>query len=567
MSTRLFFFLISLIASISFSSVFGQAEGNETAAIGRPKDPSLVLKKSFPPGTTHETIMVPMRDGVKLATDIFIPPGSGPWPVLFTRGYYGRLAGSVYADRANSKEGGFVLVCQDARGCYDSEGKGTAHITEPDFEIEDCEDSLKWIASQKWCDGKIGITGSSGNGVGASVAVLAKDPHLVVSRPSITAAYPFYYWGFSNGVARWLYLNWFGNTGLKVSNWPKPHTADFDVPRWKEILAEAAKDNPTDISLSTGWYDLGSEAVLDYFEAFASTGRITALVRPYAHKANPAFTWPQKPFPFPVPTIQQVLLKGAKTTKSQLAYYLMGNFRDPSSPGNVYKVTNVWPVPHTATPYYFHADGGLSPKPPTSSDASLSFPYDPKDPAPTIGGNATYDNNAGPFDQRPLKERKDILRFISAPLEEPLEITGKLWADLYFSTDVPDTEFVVKVVDIHPDGYEMLIRESAGMARYAEEFNGKPQPLEKGRIYHLRMDLWSTAIVLDKGHRLAIFVTSSSSTAYEVHPNSYEPVMSYDNSPIAHQTILLSAKYPSHVTIPVVPFTERVCPKKQPERR
>jgi len=209
---------------------------------------------------------------------------------------------------------------------------------------------------------------------------------------------------------------------------------------------------------------------------------------------------------------------------------------------------------NTPTSYYLHADGGLSTERPTEQSATLSYAYDPKDPAPTLGGNATYDNNAGPFDQRPLKDRKDILRFVSAPLEKPLEITGKLWADLYFATDVPDTEFVVKVVDIHPDGYEMLIRESAGMARYAEDFQGKPQPLEKGRVYHLKMDLWSTAIVLDKGHRLAVLVTSSSSTAYEVHPNSFEPVMSYEKSPIANQTLYLSKDYPSHITVPVVPY-------------
>jgi len=552
MLRRPLFLCLLLLGGVS--RAFGQAEGDETKAIGRPTDPKVVLERAFPPETRHETLMVPMRDGVKLATDIFIPPGPGPWPVIFTRGYYGRLAGWVYADRAGSKKGEFAVVCQDARGCYDSEGKDTAKITEPAFEIDDCADSLKWIAAQKWCNGKIGIVGSSGNGVGAAAAFLVKDPHLVVARPSITAAYPYYYWGFSNGVARWLYLNWFGQTGLKVDKWPKPHTGAFDVPGWKKILAEAAKDNPTEISLSTGWYDLGSEAVLDFFEAFASTGKITAVVRPYAHKANPEFNWPTKPVPFPIQPLNRALLapKTEAKAKSQLAYYLMGNFRDPSSPGNIYKVTEVWPVPSTPTPYYLHADGGLSPEPPSAEKASLGFAYDPNDPAPTLGGNATYDKNAGPFDQRPLRERKDILRFVSAPLEKPLTITGKLWADLYFFTDVPDTEFVVKVVDIHPDGYEMLIRESAGMGRYAEEFAGQPRPLEKETVYHLKMDLWSTAIVLDKGHRLAVFVTSSSATSYEVHPNSFDPVMSYDHAPVAHQVIELSQSHPSHVTIPVI---------------
>jgi len=556
MQSRAIPFLFALSLTIlPLSRSPAQAEGHETEAIGRKSDPEAILKQCFPPGATRETVMVPMRDGVKLATDVFLPPGPGPWPVLFSRGYYGRLAAAVYADRNGSKKGEFAFVCQDARGRYDSEGKDTLKVADPGFEMADCADSLKWIEAQKWCNGRIGMVGSSGNGVGATVAFLVKDPHLVVSRPSITTAYPYYYWGFSNGVARWLYLNWFGNTGLQVGKWPKPHTGTFDLPKWKEILGEAAKDNPTDISLSTGWYDLGSEAVLDFFEAFAPTCTITAAVRPYAHKANPDFTWPQKPFPIRFQTVGQVLLKpDAKPAKSQLTYYLMGNFRDPSSPGNVYKVTDVWPVPHTPADYYLHADGSLSTEKPAQARASLSFSYDPKNPAPTIGGNATYDKNAGPFDQRPLKDRKDILRFVSAPLDQPLQITGKLWADLYFSTDVPDTEFVVKIVDIQPDGYEMLIRESAGMARYAEEFHGQPQPLEKGHVYHLKLDLWSTAIVLDKGHRLAVFVTSSSDPAYEVHPNSFEPVMSYDQSPIAHQAIQTSAEYPSHITVPVVPF-------------
>lgn len=547
-----FLVILTWAFTANYSQLLAQAEGHETEAIGRPKDPQVVLKKSFPEGATYEMQMVPMRDGVKLATDIFVPPGAGPWPVIFTRGYYGRLAGSVYADRAGSRNGGFVFICQDARGRYDSEGGGTAAITSPDFEIDDCADSLKWIAGQKWCNGKIGMVGSSGNGVGAAIGFLVKDPHLIVSRPSISTAYPFYYWGFNNGVARWLYFNWFANTGLKTTKWPKPTIATFDTKRWKEILAVAAKDNPTEISLSTGWYDLGSEAVLDYFEAFGGTCKITAVVRPYAHKANPVFNWPAKPFPFPIPAITRVLDGKASTGKSQLAYYLMGNFRDPSGPGNVYKVTPVWPVPNTPTAYYMHADGSLSTRTPASANASMTFAYDPKDPAPTVGGNATYDKNAGPFDQRELKARKDVLHFVSAPLEKPLEITGKLRADLYFSSDVPDTEFVVKVVDVQPDGYEMLIRESAGMARYAVDFNGTPRPLEKGRKYHLKMDLWSTAIILNKGHRLGVFVTSSSSTAYEVHPNSFDPVMSYDQSPVAHQVIHLSNQYASHITVPVI---------------
>jgi predicted acyl esterase len=98
----------------------------------------------------------------------------------------------------------------------------------------------------------------------------------------------------------------------------------------------------------------------------------------------------------------------------------------------------------------------------------------------------------------------------------------------------------------------MLIRESPILARYAEEFQGKPAPLEKDKVYHLKIDLRSTAIILDKGHRLGVLVTSSSQPQYEVHPNTFNTVASYDQSPVAHQSIHLSARYPSSITLPVI---------------
>ena len=115
----------------------------------------------------------------------------------------------------------------------------------------------------------------------------------------------------------------------------------------------------------------------------------------------------------------------------------------------------------------------------------------------------------------------------------------------------PDTMFVVKLVDIYPDGYEALVRESAGLARYHRGLD-KPAPIEKGKVYALRLDLWSTALVFNKGHRIGVYVSSSSKDAYEVHPNSYEPVPSLDQARQAHNTIHLSAERPSKVTLPVI---------------
>jgi putative CocE/NonD family hydrolase len=129
---------------------------------------------------------------------------------------------------------------------------------------------------------------------------------------------------------------------------------------------------------------------------------------------------------------------------------------------------------------------------------------------------------------------------------------------------VPDTQFVVKFTDIQPDGYEMIVRESATMARYAKEFNGTPAPLEKGKVYQLDLDLWSTAMVFAKGHKIGVIVTSSSKDAFEVHSNSFDPVMSYDKSPVAHQQIYFTKDHPSCLTLPVVPLDPEVTAPSAP---
>lgn len=114
-----------------------------------------------------------------------------------------------------------------------------------------------------------------------------------------------------------------------------------------------------------------------------------------------------------------------------------------------------------------------------------------------------------------------------------------------------DTLFVVKLVDVYPDGYEAPVRESAGLARYHQGLD-RSAPVEKGKIYSLDLDLWSTALVFNKGHRIAVYVSSSSKDAYEVHPNTYEPVGSIDQSRKARNTIHLSADHPSKVVLPVI---------------
>ena len=246
-------------------------------------------------------------------------------------------------------------------------------------------------------------------------------------------------------------------------------------------------------------------------------------------------------------------LKGDRngvTDRPPLLYYLMGDTKNPAAPGNVWKQAHTWPIPHKATSFYMTRTGLLDRRRPTDRDARLTYRYDPRHPVPTIGG-ANLMLPKGPLDQRPLQKRTDILRFRTQPLAGPLEVTGRVRVHLHVSTDVPDTTFMAKLIDVYPDGQEALVLDSAVMARYWGGLD-KPAPLEKGKVYALTIDLWSTALVFDKGHRVAVHVASSNSPRYEVHPNSYEPVASYDGAPVATQRVHVSARHASRVVLPVI---------------
>lgn len=132
-----------------------------------------------------------------------------------------------------------------------------------------------------------------------------------------------------------------------------------------------------------------------------------------------------------------------------------------------------------------------------------------------------------------------------------MEITGKLTAELYVSSDVPDTTFTAKLIDVYPDGYEAILKDSIVMGRYHAGYD-KESPMEKGNIYKLSMDMWSLAYVINKGHKIAVHISSSNDKKYEVHPNSFQPVMNLNDAPIARNTIHISPDHPSHLVLPVV---------------
>ncbi|MEO0416853.1 MAG: CocE/NonD family hydrolase, partial [Verrucomicrobiota bacterium] len=148
--------------------------------------------------------MVPMRDGVRLATGIFLPKAEGKHPTVLCRTAYSIWAAANF-DTARLANQNLVYICQDLRGDGQSEGAGTADLTSFDNEIADGYDTIDWIIKQPWSNGRVGITGQSGHGFSAYMAYLAKHPNLVAADTNVSGGNAHLYWTFHNGVKREMY--------------------------------------------------------------------------------------------------------------------------------------------------------------------------------------------------------------------------------------------------------------------------------------------------------------------------------------------------------------------------
>ena len=538
-----------------------------------PLTPGAKTPAWLPAGVSHWKEVVTMRDGVELGTEVYLPEGEGPFPVLVGRGH--RLRGQTdgvnyYLDK------GFACVSQDLAP-EGEEIRVGAHGASTDRvrNVEhDTYDLVEWTAKQAWCNGKTAIFGYSAGGMATLPALKNPPPALkaVVTHIASTEA---------RGVFRM-------RGGVASDRRP---THDLDSP-WEPgeppandawtILDPLGPDDGVEVFKTdiAGWFDIFTQGSIDDWVAWKGTRRAVLVVGGGTHGAHPRpsrvppdycdsdIFWPDVP--------QFDLLNGVvdwKSVESVMYYFLMGDFTNPEAPGNLWKVAQEWPIPHTDVPYYLTTDGGLSTDAPDGV-GTLTWDYDPKNPVSRADIEWRSLIADGPVDQRPITRRDDVIRFASEPLPAPVEVTGRILANLAISTDVPDTTFVVQLLDIYPDGYEAMIARGVLMARYRDGY-ANPKPLEKGTVYDLTLDLWSTAIVFDTGHRIGFLITSSEFGRYEVHPNSWDAVDSYRDAPVAHNTLHLRAEYPSRVIIPVVepgttedydPSRHALCRKTAPKR-
>ena len=313
-----------------------------------------------------------------------------------------------------------------------------------------------------------------------------------------------------------------------------------------------AKDVNIPTNSMDGWFDQFGEAAIREFALEQHTGKAVLVMGSGAH--GPVNAASRKPPAYSDSDILWATMPKWRwltgevdpaTQKSTIYYFLMGDATNPDAPGNVWKVAHQWPVPTTPKALFLTGQSGLAAAAP-ADEGALTFTYDPKDPCPAIGGVGQ-----GMMDQRSLNDRKDVLRFQTAPLTEPIEVTGRPSMELYVSSDRPDTEFTATLVDVYPDGWESVLLEGAAMARFWDGFD-KPKQLEPGKVYKLNINFLTTAFVFDKGHKVRVDVSSSRSPRFEVHPNTWDAIASMDEAVVAHNTVHATAAHPSKLILPVV---------------
>ena len=210
-----------------------------------------------------------------------------------------------------------------------------------------------------------------------------------------------------------------------------------------------------------------------------------------------------------------------------------------------------WPPKGTrGEQLYLSSNGHLSFLIPGSEGGSTSYVYDPLKPAPTLGGNVVLERS-GVRDQRPLSLRPDVLTFTSDALERPLEVVGRITADLRVSSSAPDTDFVARLIDMHPDGYMHNLCDGILRARYRNSLK-EAEWLQPGKIYELNIDLWSVAHVFKPGHRLAVQITSSSFPRWDRNWNTTENPGAATSGQSARQTVWHNSEHPSCILLPVL---------------
>jgi predicted acyl esterase len=513
-----------------------------------------------------QTHLVAMRDGVKLATDVYVPEGEGPWSTIFLRFPYNKALGAGVGPEATKR--GYVFVAQDTRGRFASEGENLPFDADGHAEGKwDGYDSAEWIAQQEWCNGKIGTWGGSAGAITQYLLAGTGQTNIVSQHLTVGNASLFKDVVYRGGIFRkaliedWLKSTKFAPYALDRWTTNYPYTQ-----YWKdrEITEQFNNVNAVGIHIG-GWFDIFAQATVDAFLGYqneggpGARGKQKLIMGPWTHgvlqeKAG------ELDFPGANTTPDNrhdswkwfaATLQGEANGIDEapaVTYYAMGASGEPGAPGNEWRTADRWP-PLGAEPQklYLGKDDVASFEAPSVSGKAL-YKSDPENPVPSVGG---YELTipAGPKDQRSIESRDDVLVFTSEPLETSLEVTGNVIARISLQSDAPDTDLIVRLCDVYPDGRSFNICEGALRLSLSRSLE-KPFHYFPGDPVEVEIKLWPTSMIFNRSHRLRVHIASTSSPALEPNLQNGKPPRT-GMPVVATNRIWFGPEHSSYLILPV----------------
>ncbi|WP_420632768.1 CocE/NonD family hydrolase [Candidatus Palauibacter sp.] len=595
-------------------------------------------------------VPVPMRDGLELMTDFYLPAENGvplerQLPAVLARTPYDKMRPISIEHAMFFARNGYVSVVQDCRGRFASPGDFFPFVQEP----EDGYDAVEWVARHPACDGQVGTYGVSYQAWVQFETATLNPPSLKTMIPyeGPTNAYTYSMKGggaLHLGLLQWVlsvasngnearanpqiteainemrtgqgFLEWAsripwrrGETPLSLA--PTYEEAAFQLyfenydygDFWRQPGLgmdehfESFPDMP--ILWVVGWFDWYPRTISDGYQAMVRMGRENQhiLIGPWTHNnfessigdvnfgqqgarirvyddyLNLELRWFDR------------WLKGDESADvwAPAKYFIMGGGDGRRTEngridqGGEWRYEESWPPTESEdTAFYLHEGGALAPERPSERTSSTTYTYDPRNTVSSNGRCIVAYGPAlefgfqgmGPRDQiemetlpghgipgMPIASRPDVLVFQSAPLAAELTIAGNLTAVLHVSSDAPDTDFYVKLLDVHPSspdypsGYAFPVSEGILRARYRESFE-QPRLMEAGEVYRLEFPLEPSANLFKAGHRIRVDVYSSSFPNFDINRNTGDP---NDRTwRVANNTIHHDTTRPSYVSLPVL---------------
>lgn len=566
------------------------------------------------PVIVEKNIPAEMRDGVVLRADVYRPDAPGAFPALLRRTPYSKNAGDSPEGFREWASRGYVVVVQDTRGRYASDG-----VAVPHDEAEDGYDTVEWVATLSWVDGGVAMWGGSYLATTQLTAAGLAPPGLVAIAPSssYTSRYDMVFqggafylsdglgWnlgqaadvrrrragasfeerdgpvGLSDGERTRLREEWLWHLPLRSMDvmdlgelapgydWMLEHPSydafweTYDVSRRHHRFEVPALH-------TTGWYDTLLKGTLENYRGLAE-GAATAearqgqrlIVGPWTH-SRPTLEsrtigdvdfGPDAGLDYPwlLERWFDHWLRGGDPSVMDVGpvrLFVMGV--------NEWRDEAGWPLERAVpTPFYLHSQGRASSdsadgRLSTRAPASESPDRYVYDPADPVPTFAMSGYSRAPYDPTPFQSRPDVVVYTSEPLEEPLEVTGYIELVLWVSSSAPDTDFTGKLIDVAPDGTARTLTDGILRARYRNGFTD-PELLTPGEPVELRIDLLATSNVFLPGHRIRLEVSSSNFPRFDRNPNTGAPFGTDAELQVAEQTIYHEAARASHLILPVVP--------------